>query len=281
MSPFTKWGYTPYAPMGALYSVKLKFYALSMRKFLSSVVVLNALIFSTIAPNPASAKPEVKRHSSCSQLRKVWSKGVATSLARARLQAVRPTVSAVGYAKNRHLDNDRDGTACEVSAPKSSQPKAVITPGVTNSPGVANTPNVVSTIAKQVCPTGSWKFELTGFRVTMTLPTLNPAISNYYFETVGTFTNSTNAIVFPNSMSAKVAFTPNTNNWTRVYPTSPASFSLLLNGASFEVAPGASALVSGTGVLESLSTPTLAGSDVKVMWNDPRNVAFCPEPVRG
>ena len=85
-----------------------------MRRFLPALIVVCALLFCAVSPVPASAVVEVKKHSSCGQLRKVWSKGVATSLAKARLQAVRPAVSASGYSKNRHLDTDRDGTACEV-----------------------------------------------------------------------------------------------------------------------------------------------------------------------
>lgn len=85
-----------------------------MRRFLPALIVLGALHFCAVSPVPAGAVVEVKKHSSCGQLRKVWSKGVAASLAKARLQAVRPAVSASGYLRNRHLDTDRDGTACEV-----------------------------------------------------------------------------------------------------------------------------------------------------------------------
>jgi hypothetical protein len=117
--------------------------------------------------------------------------------------------------------------------------------------------------------------------VTATLPTLNAGYNYYLFEMTGTFTNSTNAVLFPNQMFAKVAFAPNLNNWTRIYPTSPASFNTFLNGYSLEVPAGSSAIYSGSGSLESSSPPTLAGESVQVMWNDPRNVAYCPAPVKG
>ena len=134
--------------------------------------------------------------------------------------------------------------------------------------------------AKYNCPSGSWTFAMTGLRVNTVLPTLDASYSNYLFEMAGTFTNSTNAIVFPNSMTAQVSFSPNPNSWSSAYPRSPATLNVFIN-EGMEVAPGDSVAVSGSGTLESSSTPRLAGHSARVMWNDPKNVAYCPAPVKG
>lgn len=134
--------------------------------------------------------------------------------------------------------------------------------------------------ARYKCPTGTWSFAMTGLRVNTVLPTLDAAYNNYLFEMVGTFTNSTNAIVFPNSMSAQVSFSPNPNSWSSANPRSPATLNVFIN-EGMEVAPGDSVTVSGSGTLESSSTPRLAGHSARVMWNDPKDVAYCAAPTKG
>ncbi len=121
-----------------------------MRRLLPALIVLSALLFSAVSPVQASAKAEVKKHSSCGQLRKVWSKGVATSLAKARLQAVRPAVSAKGYLRNRHLDTDRDGTACEVKRTSVQTQLNTSTPSTTTP--IATTPSTTTPIATTTLP---------------------------------------------------------------------------------------------------------------------------------
>lgn len=131
-----------------------------MRRFLPALIVLSALLFSAVLPAQASAKAEVKKHSSCGQLRKVWSKGVATSLAKARLQAVRPAVSASGYLRNRHLDTDRDGTACEVKK-ASVQVQPAWNPPVATLP-LTTTSTTTTTTTIPVRPSGVWKIRWLG-----------------------------------------------------------------------------------------------------------------------
>jgi hypothetical protein len=85
----------------------------SVRKSLLAAFLCGVLV-GPVAPAHVSAKVSVSKYSNCTKLQKVWPQGVAATTAKARLQAVRPAVNAVGYSKNRHLDTDRDGTACEV-----------------------------------------------------------------------------------------------------------------------------------------------------------------------
>ena len=250
-------------------------------------------LFMFIFPNTVHAKSGVVKYSNCAQLKKFWPRGIASSVAKAKLQSIRPSVNAALYVMNRRLDADRDGTACESSVPKSTVPYSpVVTSPVdttpVNSPSAITTPvatspistSVATTIARYLCPVGSWKVEMTGLRVTLSFPSSYAGFNYYLFDLVGTFTNSTNAVIFPNNMRAKVAFTPNSDDWTSIYPTSPALYSVRLND-SMEVAAGASVRISGSGTVVSSSSPTLAGQDSQVMWNDPRNVAFCAAPVQG
>lgn len=137
--------------------MKLTSYAWLMRRFSQALLVVCALIFSAVSPAHASTKVEVKRYSSCSQLRKVWSKGVATSVAKARRQPVRPAVNAAGYRKNRHLDTDRDGTACEVK--KSS---VQVQPPMTGPTTAPTTTTTTTTTTVPVRPTGIWKIRWMG-----------------------------------------------------------------------------------------------------------------------
>jgi hypothetical protein len=252
------------------------------------------ILVALFLPNHAHAASGNTKYANCNQLKKVWPKGVASSISKARLQPVRPSVNASVYSKNRSLDTDRDGTACESRAPKVANPytsNTAYSPVITSPPEttpektapVAASPvstTVATTIARYLCPVGTWKVELTGLRVTLSFPSSYAGFNYYLFDLVGTFTNSTNAVIFPNNLQAKVAFTPNPDDWTSIYPTSPALYSVRLN-ESMEVAAGASARISGSGTIVSSSAPTLAGHDSQVMWNDPRNVAFCVKPVQG
>jgi hypothetical protein len=144
--------------MGTHYLVKLKLYASPMRRFLPALIVLSAFLFSAVSPAHVSAKVGVKRYSSCKQLQKVWAKGVASSATKARLQAVRPAVSATGYSKNRHLDTDRDGTACEVKTTARKDYPAVAVPSANSIPApstTASTTTTSTTTIPIVCPTSS------------------------------------------------------------------------------------------------------------------------------
>ena len=105
------------------------------------------------------ANGAVVAYSNCKKLNKVWPKGVATSLVKARLQAVRPAVSASGYSKNRHLDTDRDGTACEVKK-SSIQAKPAWNPPVVTLPTTTTTTTTTTTIP--VRPSGIWKIRWLG-----------------------------------------------------------------------------------------------------------------------
>jgi hypothetical protein len=231
-------------------------------------------IFASIY-NPASAST-IKQNSvsftNCARLSKVFPQGVALSIGKAKIQKVRPAVNRSVYLKNKKLDRDKDGTACEVSK---SQP--ILAPTNTLPPITVTTPT--TTTPTRVCPSGNWRFNVTGLRVTMTIPTQYVGVSLYYFEMVGSFTNSTNAALFPNSMYAKVNFTPNLDNWSRIYPESPADFSLV--SSQLSVSPGATAVISGAHWVESSTAPTLGtGHRIRVTWDDPTNVAFCPAPVK-
>lgn len=138
--------------MGILLLAKSNLYTLLVPRFHAALLFSGALLFSAVSPTSASAKEELKRYSSCSQLRKVWSTGVATSVAKARLQAVRPAVNAAGYLKNRHLDNDRDGTACEVAkSPIQVQP-TWSTPVSTSPPLPPITTSTTTTTLLVRCP---------------------------------------------------------------------------------------------------------------------------------
>ena len=181
--------------MGALYLGKLGFYALRMRRFLPALIVLSALLFSAVSPAQASAKAEVKKHSSCGQLRKVWSKGVATSLAKARLQAVRPAVSATGYSKNRHLDTDRDGTACEVKKTVVQAQPVMTFPGATSTTTTTTTapPTTTTTTIPVVCPSS----------VNVKMEIQNASNGSYRYVTAGRLwtyvTRNVDGIVLNNS----------------------------------------------------------------------------------
>ena len=240
-----------------------------MKLFVKSFAVVFLLLGTSLSP--VSAKSDslsTSTFKNCSRLNKVYPRGVAISASKARIQKVKPTISRSVYNRNKKLDRDRDGTACEVSSSR-------------NKPTTVVPVSPVTTVAQHVCPTGTWSFRLTSLVVDFTLPTTYSGVSSYFFTVFGEFTNSTNAVLFPNSMSTTVNFAPNLQNTRRVYLTSPAEFSLLLRTSGFEVKPGETGAVSGTGVLESLSPPTLGSGNIPVMWNDPKNVAFCPAPIQG
>jgi len=132
-----------------------------------------------------------------------------------------------------------------------------------------------------VCPSGTWSYDVNQFQIRSIIPTDNPQVNNYSIEFAGTFTNATSDVVFPSGMTALISFSPNLNNFLRPYPSSPAVFNVFLN-AGLSVSPGQTAMVSGGGLLESLSTPELVGKgSARVIWDDPRNVANCPEPGPG
>lgn len=237
----------------------------------SKLALLFVVVVSlSVSAGPVKASSESLAGSifgNCARLNKVYPRGVAISSTKARLQKVKPAVNRGIYLKNIKLDRDKDGTACESSSS-----------GSPTVPGGSS--GSVGTSPKYVCPTGTWVFTVTKLEVTLTLPTTYPGVNNYFFTVSGLFTNSTNAIVFPNSMFARVAFSPNVSNANRIPKNSPTEINLLLDGPRFEVAPGASETVSGTGVVESLSTPSLVTGGAQVMWNDPKNVAYCPVPTK-
>lgn len=227
-------------------------------------------------PVPVNASA-VAGYKSCGALNLKYPKGVAKSSALAKRQLVRPTVNASVYSANRHLDRDGDGTACEVKAS-----------GVTTAPPIGGqttyiSPNTISapTTTSYRCPSGTYSFVMTGIRTTTNFPVVSyPGVSYYSMEMVGTFVNRTNAVLFPSGLYAKVSFGPNTADWSNPYLTSPTRANVHLN-EGMEVQPGSTAQVSGSILLQSTSVPTLAGQGGTVMWNDPKNVAWCADPVAG
>lgn len=68
------------------------------------------------APAQAAA-PKPVRYKNCAALNAVHKHGVAKPNARDRVKSGKPvtrfTVDAAVYAKNTHLDRDKDGVACE------------------------------------------------------------------------------------------------------------------------------------------------------------------------
>ena len=72
-------------------------------------IVLSIVIFSLLAASPASAKT----FKNCTELRKVYPKGVAKSVKAAGASGAK--VNRKAYNENAKSDRDKDGIACEVA----------------------------------------------------------------------------------------------------------------------------------------------------------------------
>lgn len=117
-----------------------------MRRFPLARLFILAAVFSFFMPTHANAKTSILKYPNCIKLQMVWPHGVAISSARAKLQAIKPSVNTAGYKKNSHLDTDRDGTACEV--------KKSTVQTVPNVPTPSTTSTTTTTIPL-VCPNSS------------------------------------------------------------------------------------------------------------------------------
>ena len=94
----------------------------------SILVGANLLVVSA-----ASALRPSKSFPTCSELRKVYPRGVAFSSIKSKKQISKPKVSASVYLANEKLDVDNDGTVCEVAKPKKSPIVVTKIPSVSTS----------------------------------------------------------------------------------------------------------------------------------------------------
>ena len=124
----------------------------------SILVGANLLVVSD-----ASALRPSKTFPTCSELRKVYPRGVAFSSIKSQKQISKPKVSASVYLANEKLDVDNDGTVCEVAKPK-------------KSPIVVTTIPSVSTSVETTIPWGL-KFPITIPRITTPVRTTIPRIT--------------------------------------------------------------------------------------------------------
>jgi len=78
-----------------------------MRRGFVVLLAVNAVVFSPIS----FSKFEAKKYKNCTEMRKVFPKGVAGTKSAARETGAKydPKV----YAANRSKDRDKDGAACE------------------------------------------------------------------------------------------------------------------------------------------------------------------------
>lgn len=127
------------------------------KKFISLLICISSTSISIPVLNAASVPVSYR---SCDALRDIWPRGVASSTAKARLQKVKPAVNAKVYTKNRKLDTDRDGTACEVKSVK--QPTVPIPSPMPqiNNPVVVTTTSTTTTVPRP--PAGVWKIRWMG-----------------------------------------------------------------------------------------------------------------------
>ena len=88
---------------------------------LAATIALGSFTVATAAPAEAAA---AKRYTSCSKLNAKYEGGVAKNKSVRNTKTVNgkkvpakstkaPKVSSALYAKNKHLDRDKDGIACE------------------------------------------------------------------------------------------------------------------------------------------------------------------------
>ena len=129
------------------------------KRFISLLICISSS--SILIPELNAAYVPVS-YRSCNALRNVFPRGVAYSSANARLQKVKPVVNAKVYSKNRKLDTDRDGTACEVKSVQ--RPIASIpSPAPQANTAIATTTSTSTTttiIPRR--PAGVWKIRWMG-----------------------------------------------------------------------------------------------------------------------